>query len=137
MRNQNIEGTTHRQKRSKLVFDGVELPSVRRISARQTRSGGDEDGNEADENMEIENGGNNSATWFLYIPSGSHNDGILTAAGSKATRGRRIANQRKGVTGNVPASDRVQTLSEQPFARREGESSLSRGTSPLAYCTVG
>ena len=114
MRNPNVEGNTRRQKGSKLVFDGVELPSVRRISARQTRSGG-EDGNEADESMELENGTN-------------------TAARRKAPRGRRIAKQRKGATA---ASDRVQILLEQPFARCEVESSLSRGTSPSAYCTVG
>jgi hypothetical protein len=118
MRNPNIEVNTRRQKGSKLVFDGVELPSVRGISARQPRSGGEEDGNETDERMEIRNGTN-------------------TAAGRKATRGRRIAKQRKRVMGNIPASDRVQTLSEQSFARCEGGSSVSRGTSHLAYCTVG
>ena len=110
MRNPNIEGNTRRQKGFKLVFDGVELPSVCRISARQPRSGGEEDRNEADESVDLGNGAN-------------------TAAGRKATRGRTIAKQRKGVT----ASDRVQTLLEQPVARCEGESSASRGTSPLAY----
>jgi hypothetical protein len=117
IRNPSVEENTYRQKGSKLVFDGVQLPSVRRIFARQTRSGADEGGNEADENTEIENG---------------------TKAPARRTataRRRRITRQRKGVTG-IPASD-LQTLSEQPFARCEGEHSLSRGTPSLAYCTVG
>jgi hypothetical protein len=114
---------------SKLVFDGVELPRVHRISALQTRSGGGEDGNGADENMGIENGSNNSATRSFYISSGAHNMGTKIPAESNATRGRRITKQRKGVRGNIPASD-FQTSSEQPFAH---ESSLSGGTSPLTY----
>jgi hypothetical protein len=115
MRIPNIDGNTRRQKGSKSVFDGVELPSVRRISARQPRYGGEEDGNETDESMKIGNGTN-------------------TTPGRDATKGRRIT---RGVTGNIPASDRVQTLSEQSFARCEEKSSMSRGTSPFASCTVG
>ena len=117
IRNPSVEENTCRQRGSKLVFDGVQLPSVRRIFARQ-RSGADEGGNEADENTEIENG---------------------TKAPARRTataRRRRITRQRKGVTGNIPASD-LQTLSEQPFARCEGEHSLSRGTPSSDYCTVG
>jgi hypothetical protein len=125
IRNPRTEENTHRQRGSKLVFDGVELPSIRRISARQTRPGGDED---VDENMEIEIGSNHSATGSFYIPPGSHNNGTKTPAGRNA---RRIAKQRKAV---IPDSD-LESLAEQPFAR-EGESSSSRGTSPLPYCTV-
>jgi hypothetical protein len=61
LRNPSIEENTYRQRGSKLVFDGVELPGVRRISSRQARSGGDKDESGADGNM-IENGSNSSAT---------------------------------------------------------------------------
>ena len=114
IRNPSIEENTHRQRGSKLVFDGVELPRVR---TRQTRSRGDEDRNEDDENMEIQ-------------------IGTKSPARMTATRGRRIARQSQAVTGNIPASD-LRTLSEQLFARGEGEYILSRGTSPFSYCPVG
>ena len=130
VRNPSIEENTHRQRGAKLVFDGVELPSVCRISSRKTRYGGDKDTNRADENMEIENGSNSGATGSF--PLGSHDNVTGTPTERNTTRGRGITKQRKGVTGNIPATKRDMEL-EQPFAR---ESSFSRGTSP-SLCTVG
>ena len=133
IRNPRIEENKHRPRRSKLAFDGVELSSVRRISARQTRSGGGEDGNGADENMRIENGSDNSATGPFYILSDSHIDSTKTLVERNTTRGRKITQQRNNLTGNIPASD-FQIPSEQPFVR---EPSLSGGTSHFTDCTVG
>ena len=68
IRNPSIEENTHRQRGAKLVFDGVELPRVRRIPSRKTRSEGDKDANGADENMEIENSSNSSRDLELEQP---------------------------------------------------------------------
>jgi hypothetical protein len=129
IRNPSIEENTHLQRGAKLVFYGVELPSVRRISSQKTRSGGDKDAKGSDENMEIENGSNSGATGSFYIPSGSNNNVTRTPTERNATRGRGIAKQRRG----VPSPSRVLEL-EQPFAACE--SGFSRGTSPLAHRRV-
>jgi hypothetical protein len=133
IRNPSIEENTHRQRGAKLVFDGVELPRVHRIPSRKTGSEGDKDANGADENMEIGNSNNSGATRSFYMPSGSNDNVTGTPTERNATRGRRIAKQRKGVTGNIPATSRDLEL-EQPFGR---ESNFSRCTSPsLLYRRV-
>jgi hypothetical protein len=83
--------------------------------------------------MRIENGSDNSATGPFYIPSDSHIDSTKIPVERNTTRGRKITQQRNGLTGNIPASD-FQIPSEQPFAR---EPSLSRGTSHFTDFTVG
>jgi hypothetical protein len=99
IRNPSIEENTHRQRGAKLVFDGVELPRVRRIPSRKTRSEGDKDANGADENMEIENSSNSTVAGSIIMS--------LEHLQKGTTRGRRIAKQRKGVTGNIPATSAI------------------------------
>jgi hypothetical protein len=119
----------HLHRGAKLVFDGVELPSIHGISSRKTRSGGDKDAKGTDDNMEIKNGSNNGTIKSFYIPSGSHNNVTRTPTERNATRGHGIAKQRKGVSAPSCVLE-----SEQPFAC---ESSFSRGMSPLAQHTIG
>jgi hypothetical protein len=107
---------------SKLVFDGIELPSVRRLSARRMRSryavpyfgpkksrlsevDEDEDGRRGDEEVGIEN---DSATRSFYFPFGLHNNR------TKAPAGR-----------NVPSNLKTSTYSLAPDSEEE---SLSAGT---------
>ena len=130
IQNPSIEKNMHGQRGAKLVFDGVELPSVCRIFSPKMRSGEGKDAKGADENMEIENGSNSGATGSF--PSGSHDNVTGTPTERNTTRGRGIAKQRKGVMGNIPATERDLEL-EHPFAC---ESSFSRCTSPLLYHRV-
>jgi hypothetical protein len=129
IRNPSIEENMHLHRGAKLVFDGVELPSVHGISSRKTRSGGDKDAKGTDDNMEIKNGSNNGTIRSFYIPSGSHNNVTRTPTERNATRGHGIAKQRKGVSAPSCVLE-----SEQPFACK---SSFSRGMSPLAQRTIG
>lgn len=127
------------------MFDGIELPSVPRIFAQHTKAGhavppsgiqkSQSPEIDGGEHMWIENGNDNSAPGSFHILSGSHNNGAKTPTGGTATKGRRIAEQNKKST-SIPPSD-LRNMSSLSLARREGESSSSRGTYLLAYCTVG
>jgi hypothetical protein len=129
----NMTGTNvYRRKGAKLVFDGVELTSIRRPSARQTRSiplipslrpqktqSCELDGEEAgyyggDDEMDIDEGGEDDTTGSVYLPSDLENDNDVdkTSAANKIIKDRGIPKQRNNNTSKPSQRTRHVTSSK-------------------------
>jgi hypothetical protein len=109
------------------VFDGIELPTGRSLSAQQIAFSDSASFSqhqksqlsEQDGDMRIENDG--------YLPSSSRNSGTKVPARKNSPMGSRSIRERKNVK-KIPGSDHRITSPAAPWiAQRERESSLSGG----------
>ena len=142
----------HRQNKAKLVFDGVELPTKRRLSPQQTSSrrpvpssrpqksrffevDGDEDGYGADNDMDIDEGDDEGAPGSFYIPSDSENanDGPDTSIGRNVPKERGTLKQRKNVT-SKPSRENRRVTSSKTYAPPSRKHELDDGPAFRTAC---